>query len=204
MGTKPVLGALFDTGKIPTIALCNQAKTPLGLGLPQLCTALQAFLDSYLSPIWGPRARLQLKTQPDPGDWGLLLLDSTDQAGALGYHSLTKDGFPQGLVFVQTVMQYHEQLSVTLCHELAELLVNPGCQLLAEDDQGVGYALEACDPCQANTFLLQGFAMSDFVLPSWFQDWRTRQQTPFDLLGIIQQPLTLAPGGYMNVKKAGR
>ena len=36
--------AAFDQGQIPQIAVCNQAKTPLGLNLDALIAALQKFV----------------------------------------------------------------------------------------------------------------------------------------------------------------
>jgi hypothetical protein len=38
-------------------------------------------------------------SQPASGSWWLVMLDDSDQAGALGYHDLTSDGLPLGNIF---------------------------------------------------------------------------------------------------------
>ena len=91
--------AAFDQGQIPQIAVFNQAKTALGLNLDALIAALQKFVTDYVVPVWGTPARLVKTTDFKKGAWGVVFLDTADQANALAYHDLTPDGLPVSKVF---------------------------------------------------------------------------------------------------------
>src|SRR2546425_857524 len=57
--------------------------------------------------------------------WWIAVVDNADVANALGYHDLTSAGLPLGKVFVGTALTYGEKPSVTLSHELLEMLGDP-------------------------------------------------------------------------------
>ena len=65
-----------------------------------------------------------------------MFLDSVDVQGALGYHDLTPDGLPLSKVFVKTTLNGGQKVSVTACHELAEMLVEPAINLCATGPKG--------------------------------------------------------------------
>ena len=52
-------------------------------------------------------------------------MDDSDQAGALGYHDLTSAGLPMGKVFARTDLQNNLSWTVTVSHELLEILGDP-------------------------------------------------------------------------------
>src|SRR5438132_1087228 len=107
--------------------------------------ASQRFVDQYSVPVWGTPARL-LKTRGfRKGAWALAFLDRADVANALGYHDLTPDGLPLSKVFVQTTLDVKQKVSVTACHELAEMLVDPAINLAAAGAGNVFYAYETAD-----------------------------------------------------------
>jgi len=206
--SKHVLAAAFGQGgQFPTIGCVNLATVPLGVDYNALIAALQKFLDEHFVPIWGYLAKLV--TYPDlksvPADqWQFLFIDDADTAGALGYHDLTKNGQPVSKIFVKTTIADKELVSVTACHELAEMLIDPGAQLWAQKPDGSFVAYEMSDPVEEQTFDVDGVAMSNFVLPSYFESWKHPKGTKFDYLGKLTKPFQIAKGGYLIIAKGGK
>jgi hypothetical protein len=188
----------FGSGAPPTISVYSAAKTPLGLDLGNLVTALQAYVAVHVAPVWDCGAILKLTDGPVPGTWGFVFLDDADAPGAAAYH--TVEGLPLSKVFVRTILDAKQSLTVAASHELVEMLVDPAANLLAYG-AGKVVAYEAADPVEddADGFELGGFQMSDFVFPSWFEDFRAPGSTQFDYTGKLKAPFTLAPNGYMSV-----
>lgn len=196
--------AAFNQGQFPVIAMINQATVPLGVDFDKLVVALQKFLDTAFVPVWGYPAKLLKAKAPSPGQWAMVFMDDADEAGALGYHDLTIDGQPVSKVFVKTTLAAKEKVSVTACHELAEMLIDPGCQLWADRGNGTLYALEMSDAVEETTFTIDGITMSNFVFPSFFEPWRKAGSVKFDYLGKVKQPFQTLPGGYQITMKNGR
>src|SRR5262245_48266858 len=71
--------------------------------------ALQTQVHRDFAPAWGIDADLTFVpkgSQPAVDTWWLVILDNSDQAGALGYHDITSQGLPLGKVFAGTDRQY--------------------------------------------------------------------------------------------------
>jgi hypothetical protein len=198
---KRTVMAAFDRGQIPTIACFNKATVGLGVDLDALIGALQKFVDEKFAPVWGTPAKLVKSEDFLPGAWALVFLDTADVQGALGYHDLTPDGLPLSKVFVQTTLADGQKVSVTACHEIAEMLVDPAINLWSEGLNGTLYAYETCDAVEEEEFLLDGIAMSDFVYPAYFESFRDPGSAQFDLLGKINRPFQILPGGYSIIRK---
>jgi hypothetical protein len=204
MARKPVFAA-FDQGQVPTIACFNQAKTPLGIDLGTLITALQKFVDTRVVPVWGTPARLVRSSGFVKGAWAMVFLDDADAEDALAYHDLTPDGFPLSKIFVRTIQQAKDSLSVAASHELVEMLVDPAINLYSTGpDQKAMYAYEAADPVEALAFPVNGVDMTDFVYPSYFEVFRQAGSTKFDYLGKVKKPFQILAGGYQIVWKNGK
>src|SRR5207247_6583557 len=90
-----------------------------------LCDARQPIVDDYFVHVWGTPAQLVKTATFRKGPWAMAFLDDPDLANALGYHDLTPDGLPLSKVFVKTTRAVGQKVSVTACHELAEMLVDP-------------------------------------------------------------------------------
>ncbi|MCU6433591.1 hypothetical protein LPB67_07350 [Undibacterium sp. Jales W-56] len=167
--------------------------------------ALQIQVQRDFAPAWGVDADLRVVPKgkkPAAGEWWLVILDNSDQAGALGYHDVTKDGLPLGKIFAKTDQTYGQQWSGTASHELLEMLADPNINLTVFEEQTAGgrlYAYEVCDACEAEKFGYQinGVLMSDFVYPSWFESFRT-SGTQFDFMKKIKSPFQLLAGGYIG------
>jgi hypothetical protein len=198
------IAAAFDHGQVPSIACFNKATTALGVDFDRLVAALQKFVDQYFVPVWGTPARLLKTTGFRKGAWGLALLDRADVANALGYHDLTPDGLPLSKVFVQTTLEAKQKVSVTACHELAEMLVDPAINLAATGPGNVFYAYETADAVEEVEFAIDGIAMSDFVYPAWFEGFRQAGSAPFDYAKKVRRPFQILAGGYMSVFKNGK
>ena len=204
--TRPVFAA-FDQGQIPDIAVFNQATTPLGVDLDKLIAALQKFVTDYVVPVWGTPARLVKTTGFKKNAWAVVFLDTADQSNALAYHDLTPDGFPLSKVFVKTIADDGASLTVATSHELVEMLVDPAINMLTTGpDPKAAYAYEAADPVEADSlaFNVNGFKMSDFIYPSYFEIFRKPNSTKFDYRGKVTRPFQILPGGYQIVFKNGK
>ena len=159
-----------------TIACVNKATVDLGVPFDKLTAALQKCYDQHFLPVWGYPVKLYNTKVPKPSDWQFIYFDDADEAGALGYHDLTKDGQPVSKIFVKTTLEDHQLVSVTAAHELFEMVIDPIANLWAEATDGAEYAYEMCDPVEEDTFLVDGIQMSNFVHPSWFEPFRQRRR----------------------------
>lgn len=84
-----------------------------------------------------------------------MFLDNADVANALAYHDLTPDGFPVSRVFVKTILDDKQSVSVATSHELVEMLVDPAINLNSTGpDPKTLYAYEAADPVEELSFKL--------------------------------------------------
>ena len=199
-----LIAAAFDRGQIPTITCFNKSTLDPGVDFVRMVAALQKFVDHCFTPVWGTPARLERTTGFVKGAWALVLLDTADVANALGYHDLTPDGLPLSKVFVRTTLSAKQRVSVTACHELAEMLVDPAINLLATGPSGSFYAYETADAVEEDEFLIDGIPMSDFVYPSWFEGFHRAGATQFDYLERVRRPFQILAGGYMSVFRNGR
>ena len=195
-----VMGA-FDQGAMPTISFVNQARTALGVDLKKLVVALQKFLDNHFVPVWGAPAKLRVADAPMPGAWTVVFLDEPDAPNALGYHDLTVNGFPLSKVFVKPTLKIGDKVSVTACHELAEMLIDPAINMWADGPNNSLYAYEMCDAVEEEEFDIDGIAMSDFVYPAYFENFRKPNSTQFDHLKKVTRPYQILAGGYSIVRK---
>jgi hypothetical protein len=201
---KPILGA-FNQGEIPKIACFNKATIPLGVDFDDLIAAMQEYVDKYVAPIWATPAKLIKSTGFVKGAWAIVFLDDADQPGALAYHDLTPDGLPESKVFVKTTIDNGDLVSVSASHELVEMLVDPAINLMTTGpDPKTVYAYESADPVEALSFKVEGIPMSDFVYPSYFEDFHKPKSVRFDQMGKVTKPFQILSGGYQIVFKNGK
>ncbi|WP_052681518.1 hypothetical protein [Saccharothrix sp. ST-888] len=189
------------------IEVTNESHTLTDAEVEAVVPALQIQVSRDVAPVWGIDAELSYVAPKalSPQAWWLVVLDNSDQAGALGYHDLTSNFLPLGKVFAGTDKQFGQQWTVTASHELVEMLGDPEINRVIFDQPtattGKLYALELCDTCEAETYAykIDGTMVSDFVHPAWFQPTRTAADAQFDHGGHIKSPLELLPGGYIGV-----
>jgi hypothetical protein len=201
MAKKPVLGA-FNQGLTPKIACFNRSSVDLGVNFDALIKAMQVYVDQYVAPVWGTPAKLVKSTDFVKGAWAMVFLDNADQPGALAYHDLTPDGFPESKVFVKTTLDDGELVSVSASHELVEMLVDPAINLMTTGpDTKTIYAYESADPVEALSFKVNGIPMSDFVYPSYFEEFHKAGSVKFDQMNQVKRPFQILKGGYQIIWK---
>ena len=192
----------FNRNVVPTIACVNKAKTPLGVDFDRLIPALQKFLDECFAPVWGTPAKLIKARATKPGIWNMVFLDDADSPGAEGYHDITWKGMPLAKVFVKPTLDDKDLVSVTACHELCEMLVDPMATLWCEGPRSTLWAYEVCDAVEEKTFDVDGIAMSDFVFPAYFDTFRSKRprSAQFDYLKMVKRPFQILKGGYSDIR----
>ncbi|MGH9493895.1 MAG: hypothetical protein ACRD3B_02760, partial [Candidatus Sulfotelmatobacter sp.] len=95
--------------------------------------------------------------------------------------------------------------TVTASHELLEMLADPNINLTvfsqSTNAAGTLYAYEVCDACEDDSFgyEINGITVSDFVYPTWFEDFRTPGSAQFDFRNQIQSPFDLLKNGYIGL-----
>ena len=191
------------------ISIINASTVLSDAEISPVIDALQKQVTNDFRPAWGVDAELAFiptGAEPAAGTWWLTILDDSDQAGALGYHDLTPDGLPIGKIFAGTDLKYGSNWTVTASHELLEMLADPNINLTvmvqtSDENAGKLYAYEVCDACEDDSFSYKigEVNVSDFVFPSWFEDFRAEGSTQFDQGKKINEPLTLLKGGYIGV-----
>src|ERR1051326_8482331 len=82
----------FNQGETPTIACFNKATTPLGVDLDALISAMQAFVDNYVAPVWATPAKLVKSTGYIKNAWAIVFLDDADQPGTSADNEPRQDG----------------------------------------------------------------------------------------------------------------
>lgn len=186
------------------IAIINESTT---YTLPDaVVTALQTQVSRDFAPEWGSDATLRMITKPSDkadGEWLLAVLDDSDQADALGYHETASDGMPLGKVFAKTTTEAGLNVTVTISHELLEMIADPdinrSCEVedTAQGEPSRFFSLEVCDSCEDDSFAyeIDGVKVSDFVRRHWFISGAAGS---FDFQKKITSPLQLLSGGYIG------
>jgi len=181
--------------------------------------AVNRQIEEDFEPYWSMGARLRLEgksaVRPDGqspvdmrGDAVIYLWNDSDVEGAIGYHDRNFAGIPFGFVFTQISAEIGEPWSVTLSHEALETLADPEVNLLVDgphpDGSGrfVFHWYEMCDAVQAESYEIDGVAVSNFVLPLYFTG-EAEPGSRNDFLGRAHDGQTLAsfgvnPGGYVG------
>lgn len=190
---------------LPVIAVTNASTCLTDGQVAAAIPALQRQVTLDFRAYWGLDCRLTSLPRGIPlteGWWQITVTDNPDQAGALGYHELTSRGTPLGKVFAGLDLQSGGAWTVTLSHELLEMLADPWINWCAQGSDGKIYALEVCDVVESDRlgYEIDGVLVSDFITPCWFAPTRADR---VDFKRRISKPLELAAGGYISVLDAG-
>lgn len=188
------------------ISVINSSTVLTDAEVDSAVACLQTQVTRDFAPAWGIDAELvsvKKGGRPLANTWWLVVLDDSDQAGALGYHDLTDKGLPIGKVFAGSDMKAGFHWTVTASHELLEMLGDPDINLTvfvqSDPRTGVLYAYEVCDAVEADRFgyEIDGQLVSDFVYPAWFQSFR-KGKVRFDHTKKCSKPFEILPGGYIG------
>jgi hypothetical protein len=165
--------------------------------LEQWAAVLQQQVDNDLAPAWDVRAVISVLaagTAIPQDTWPITIVDSL--AGPAGVH--TND---QLQPYAEAAND--DQLSITVSHELLEMLVDPeGTRVEKAPDldpysghQQVAYLVEVCDPCAVYSYYIDGVPVSDFVLPSFYDPGAKGN---VDHAGFLAGPLSVPEGCYIS------
>ncbi len=193
------------------VALLNQSTVVDDPELDVIARGVYHQVRYHFGPAWGRSATVVAVPKgqaPQPGSILVYVRDTSDQPGALGYHDDTT--VAEGFVFAKTDEQYGALLSVTVSHEVLELLADPDCQRGEQNPtNGYWYALEVGDPVEADadgyTVTVHDAAgvthtvtVSNFILPAWFKPGAL---APYDYRSLLSKPLQVRAGGYVSIWK---
>jgi hypothetical protein len=181
---------------MPKIAVINESSTASERAVKAMLPAFEHQWNVDLRPVWGVDEAtftlLPAGHAPANGSWWLVFLDDSNQATELAYHDLTSEGLPISKVFVKTTLADHSSLSVGASHELCEMAVDPWINSAYQDEKGVFWAGEICDPVEDDGYgyEIHGVLVTDFITPDWFAhahasgvlDFKRHARSAFEVL----------------------
>lgn len=188
------------------ITFVNQSSVVNDADFAAAVAACQRQVNEHFGPAWGGLVAALSANRADPSAphtptvETIYVLDTSDQAGALGYHEM-EAGVPVGFVFAKTSEDAAEKWQVTLSHELLEQIADPNantCAVVTFRGKTAAIEYEVCDPVEETSYLIDGVPVSNFVLPAWFQSASPGAVGPFDYLRVLKSPLQIATGGYVG------
>jgi len=185
---------------LPIIAVTNASTCLTDAQVEAALPALQKQVSNDFKAYWEQDCTLSFLSKSDPltpGWWQIVVTDNPDQAGALGYHELTSQGTPLGKVFAKLDLQNGSSWTVTLSHELLEMLADPWINWCAMGSDSRIYALEVCDAVEADGlgYTIEGVLVSDFITPAWYEPTSCDRM---DFKQHLSKELELASGGYIS------
>ena len=171
--------------------------------MARLTAALQKCYDEHFLPVWGYPVDLDVTRKPKPTDWQLVYFDDVTNKNFGARHELTHRGQPISKIFLKTLGE-DDPVSLAASHELFEMVLDPMANLWADKNRNTQYAYEVCDAVEEDSFLVNGFPMSNFVYPSWFEPFKHPRGTKFDHKGTLKEPFSMTEGGYVIKRVNGR
>jgi hypothetical protein len=173
--------------------------------LDQIGAAVAKQMNGEVAAEWGCNVTFRTgaadASDVKPGEIACLIQDNLPQApGAAAFHDRLPNGCPVAY-FAREDYTSHTQgsssLSVDVSHEAIETIGDPGANRWADLASGTqDCALELCDPVQNQVYEVDGIAVSDFVLQSFFDPGASG---PFDRLGKCPAQGDYS-GGYLIVR----
>lgn len=207
------------------ISLINLSRNIPDREVQHVIRAINRQISQDFEPYWAMGGEVKLegrssKSRPRPdnpnelfemrGDAVIYLWDEAAEGDPLGYHDLNFYGIPFGFVFLDIARELGEPWTVTLSHEVLELIAAPEVNLLVmgphpdpnENGRRAFHWYEMCDAVQDEWYEIDGVQVSNFVLPLYFTDANEPGQRN-DFLGILVDGQTIGsfgvnPGGYIG------
>jgi len=167
--------------------------------------ALQFQIDKHFEPVWGETCTLVLLEDASlvpVGGLAMIISTTIDVEGARGYHWVDAKGIPYAKI------KMNPKVSITLSHELMEMLVNMYINKKATakgitDGRNVDYMIEVADVTYAD----YGYEItaksgrkvmvSDFFYPSFFFGTGIDKTAKYSYTGLAKAPRLLPDGGVL-------
>lgn len=202
------------------ISIVNRTKSIGDSELQGVIRAINQQIERDFEPYWSFGATLRLEgqigKQPNKttlpelrGDAVIYVWDDVDLDEALGYHETNARGIPYAFVFSDLAKQLNERWTVTLSHEVLELVGDAQCNLLVQGPHPEHPALEVfhwfemCDAVQSQTYKIDDVVVANFLLPLYFtaeeqEGGRNDFLGHRDKDGKSLQSFGVAEGGYIG------
>jgi hypothetical protein len=174
--------------------------------------ALNRQITEDFAPIWGCARTLLLQTvdfdpydpetlteEPVHGSGVVYILDEATLYAVLGFHDLNGRHLPVTFVFAPDPSDW----SVTLSHEILELMIDPDATLFVpgpdprHQSGHVLHAYEVCDPVERISYQINGVEVSDFVTPRYFNVGASHKRS-CDFLGVDVESFGVTRGGRVS------
>jgi hypothetical protein len=113
---------------LPVIAITNASTCLTDPQVEAALESLQRQVSLDFKAYWDLDCELVFLAKQNSliaGWWQISIVDDPDPAGALGFHELTSQGMPLGKVFARLDLRSGASWTVTLSHELLEMLADP-------------------------------------------------------------------------------
>ena len=177
------------------LSLIDHTATISADELTRVAGALTKQLWRDVCPAYG-LAPVTVVAGPAQGAYELGLFLHSDQAGDLGYHSLTPANVPYSSVFLADCQADGDPWTACASHEAAEIAADPDCATLKLGGDGKVRCFEIADPCEDLAYQIDGVTLSDVVDPAWFLALGTQRT-----IGSGAQLAAGArtPGGYVQL-----
>lgn len=192
------------------ISVVNQSEVVSNHDVARILNAVLHQLRKHVAPIYGLVPMLMMDTQSLRKTDGIMqcfIQDEPDVDNALGYHD-DSDGVPYIKVFSSpilrndgTILNGPNSLSVTLSHEVLELVGDPAANGWHDGPDGYDYARELCDAVEGDSYEIDGVSVSNFLYPAFFDPKAKVKGWKFDYLNRLTQPFGMTPGGYQIRRK---
>ncbi len=185
--------------------------------LLEVIRAINRQVERDFAPYWDMGATLRLEGAVGRrtlkhlaelrGDAVIYVEQSMPKGEYDGFHEANAAGIPYGVVQVDLAKELEEPWSVTLSHEVLELIADPQSNLLVPGPEPgtrrrVLFWYEVCDAVQTETYAIDGIEVSNFVLPLYFtegqeiggrNDFLGRRHD-----GEMLRSFGVNPGGYVG------
>jgi hypothetical protein len=208
------------TDYVALVSLTREISTS---NLLKVAAAVQKQVTRDFMPLWGIRATVNAfeNLEDVPNDYHpVLLFGDPDEVlgqleleiGNVGAARLVEQFAARRVAGIHVnaftrqpfaLIQAGNDWSVVVSHEVLEMLADPyGNRLVAarhptDPDQRVKYLLEVCDPCQTVGYTVNGWKVSDFYTPRFF-DPLQNPAAFYSFTGAIEHPLQILDGGYIT------
>lgn len=135
---------------------------------------------------------------------GMDFMDEDGVDGAVAHHGYF-GGLPWSIIGCKETASWTSAAS----HEALEYLCNLRLDQWALGPNGSIWPREVADPVEADVYTIrvelfgkvQNVEVSNYVYPSY---WREGSNGPWDRMGVLKGPFTLAPGGYALAEVDGQ
>lgn len=182
--------------------------------LQKIAAAVSRQLIEDVGPAWRVSvpavvAATSMVTAPHNSVIFTFLEDDPSTPGAGGWHTEDQTGriFAEVLISPYldnggTLLEGPNSVSVVASHEAIETLLDAFCVLYAIGPDSRLYPVEGCDAVQGFSYVKAGVAVSDFLLPSFFDAESSDHHGDFLRLGL--GPFKTAPSGYQAILDPGQ